>query len=153
MNKMLPIGDYIPHRGKMLLLDALIAADNDHAIATVTLRRDSLFVTDKGVPASVGIEYMAQTVAAYSGAIDRQSGQPPKIGLLLGSRRYDSHCDFFAVGDTLHIAVSPVYMEENALGVFDCRIDRDGQTLVTATLNVLQPERIEDYFDSGYSSN
>lgn len=139
------IAGYIPHRGKMRLLDKLIEADNDHAIAAVTIRHDSLFATDKGVPASVGIEYMAQTVAAYSGAIDRRAGQSPKIGLLLGSRRYDSRSDFFAIGDELHITVSPLYMQENALGVFDCRIDCDGQTLVTATLNVLQPERIEDY--------
>lgn len=141
------IADYLPHRGKMLLLDRLIKADDNHAVASVTIRRDSLFVTEKGVPASVGIEYMAQTVAAYSGAVDRQAGQSPKIGLLLGSRRYDSQTAYFNVGDTLRITVSPVYMEENALGVFNCQIDCNGQTIVTATLNVLQPQRIEDYFE------
>lgn len=141
------IADYIPHRGKMLLLDRLIKADNDHAVAAVTITRDSLFVTENGVPASVGIEYMAQTVAAYSGAKDRQLGKPIKLGLLLGSRRYDSQTAYFNVGDELRITVSPVYMEDNSLGVFSCQIDCHGQTIVTAMLNVLQPERIEDYFE------
>lgn len=140
------IKDYIPHRGKMLLLDKLLQADDEQAIASVRIHSESLFLTDKGVPATVGIEYMAQTVAAYSGVKDQQIGQAPKIGLLLGSRRYDSQTDYFRCGDELHIIVQPVYMEDNSLGVFSCRIECEGKTLVTATLNVLQPERIEDYF-------
>ncbi len=140
------IADYIPHRGKMLLLDELIHVDKEYAIAAVTIRPDSLFITNKGVPAAVGIEYMAQTVAAYSGALDRQAGQSPKIGLLLGSRRYDSRTDYFHCGDTLQITVKPAYMQDNNLGLFTCHIVCNGITCVTATLSVLQPQRIDDYF-------
>ena len=45
-----------------------------------------LFVEDGQVPAWVGIEYMAQAIAAWAGCRARAAGKPPQLGFLLGSR-------------------------------------------------------------------
>ncbi len=56
------------------------------------------------VPAYVGIEFMAQSVAAWSLHTMRwKNGTTPPIGFLLGSRRYKSLCDEFTQGQTLDI--------------------------------------------------
>ena len=46
----------------MLLLDRLLHADAETATAQLTVAPDALFLQDAGMPAWVGIEYMAQTV-------------------------------------------------------------------------------------------
>lgn len=64
----------IPHRGKMSLLDGMIVVNLEKAISQVEIRPDNLFITANGVPALVGIEYMAQTIAAYSGKLIKEKG-------------------------------------------------------------------------------
>src|ERR1051325_2359742 len=61
------IRSLLPHTGRMVLLDRVIAADADNLCAEVTIRRDSVFFDGSGVGAWVGIEYMAQTIGAYAG--------------------------------------------------------------------------------------
>jgi predicted hotdog family 3-hydroxylacyl-ACP dehydratase len=81
---------WVPHRGAMNLLDTVAHCD-DHAIeARVRVPADGLFLGADGVPAWVGIEYMAQAVAAWSGARARAGGGSPRIGYLLGCRRYEA---------------------------------------------------------------
>ncbi|PIE45718.1 MAG: hypothetical protein CSA44_01850 [Gammaproteobacteria bacterium] len=139
------ISDYIPHRGKMMLINELVHADEKQAISSVTIGADDLFATKKGVPAFVGIEYIAQTVAAYSCAKDGNVGLP-KVGLLLGSRRYQSEIDFFPLGVTLTITVNPLYLDDGALGVFSGNIMIKDKNVVSATLNVFQPDDIINHF-------
>ena len=67
MKEFLPIENYVPHRGAMLLIDRLVSADAEGAVAEVIVPRDGLFLQDAGMPSWVGLEYMAQTVAAWAG--------------------------------------------------------------------------------------
>ena len=86
MNAFLAIENYVPHRGVMLLLDRLLQADAESAVAQVTVPRDGLFLQDAGMPAWVGVEYMAQAVAAWAGWQAVQAQQPVKLGFLQGTR-------------------------------------------------------------------
>lgn len=138
----------IPHRGKMRLLDKVVAVDTNEAITQVEIRSDSLFLTDKGVPALVGIEYMAQTIAAYSGKINQGKGLAPQVGFLLGSRHYHSDVDYFLLGDVLKITAKPYYMDEGQLSVFECTIEIADKIWVTAKLNVFQPDNLADYSEN-----
>ena len=65
---------WMPHRGEMRLIDRLLVVDEVHAVAEVDVPLDGLFVRDGQVAAWVGIEYMAQTVAAWAGARARRYG-------------------------------------------------------------------------------
>lgn len=134
------IAHYVPHRGTLLLLDRLLAADDQAARAELTVREDSPFARDGAVPAWVGIEYMAQTIAAWAGARARTAGREPGIGYLLGSRRYTPHCSRFTTGQILHISARCELIGDNGLGQFDCHIrDAHGQLLAEAMVSVFEP--------------
>lgn len=132
------VADLIPHTGSMVLLDRIIDYDDQGLTAELAVRGDGLLGgDDKAVPAWAGIEYMAQAIAVYAGVMARQAGEPIRLGFLLGTRRYSSNVAAFKVGATLTIQVKKIMQDDN-LGVFDCRILGDGVE-VTANLNVYQP--------------
>jgi len=138
-----PIEEVVPHRPPMLLIDRICAHGDDVTVSTVTIRPDSPFVATStdgrpGVPAVVGIEYMAQTVAAYAGLSARKEKRAPRIGFLLGCRELSLATDAFAVGEVLTVEVRRVF-GENDLGSFSCRIAAtDGRTLASGSLTVYQ---------------
>lgn len=134
------IGDLVRHSGTMLLIDRLIEASDFHAVAEVSITENSTFFRDGcGVPAYVGLEYLAQTIAAYDGAGRHGSGEPPEIGFLLGTRRYMATRGYFAAGETLHIRVDMTF-NENGMAAFDGVIRIDDNDCVTASINVYRPE-------------
>lgn len=129
----------VPHSGPMVLLDRVIAADEESLCAEVTIRSDSLFCTATGVGAWVGLEYMAQAIGAYAGYIAYLRGEAVKIGFLLGTRRYECSRPFFAIGTRLQIYVKRIFQSENGMGSFECRIEDGGDRLAEVTLTVYQP--------------
>jgi predicted hotdog family 3-hydroxylacyl-ACP dehydratase len=131
------IAGLIPHSGRMILLDRIIGFDGHTLSAELLVRDDSLLGNDKTVPAWVGIEYMAQAVAAYAGIRSKLAGEPIKLGFLLGTRRYNSNVASFAVGTALTIQVKNI-IQDDKLGVFDCKIHGTGIE-ISANLNVYQP--------------
>ncbi len=131
------VAELIPHSGNMVLLDHIIFADENSLIAELIVRDDGLLGNDKTVPAWAGIEYMAQTVAAYAGFIAKQQGEPIRLGFLLGTRRYHSNVAAFNVGSSLTVRVEKI-MQDESLGVFDCCIQGVGVE-VRSVLNVYQP--------------
>lgn len=132
-----PIADLVPHRPPMLLLDRVLAHDADSVTCEVRIAAGSPFAEDGRIPAVVGIEYMAQCVAAFAGLSARAQGQPPRIGFLLGCRELTLAIDTFAVGDTLTVEARRSWGDSD-LGHFVCRVSRDGQTVASGTLNVYQ---------------
>ncbi|MGO2342614.1 hotdog family protein [Vibrio litoralis] len=140
-NASLPnIADLVPHQAPMILVDKLIAVDQQSIHTQVMIKADELFFNQESqsVPGYVGIEYMAQSIAAWSGFQAWQQGEPPAIGFLLGSRRYQSECSEFPLGETLDIYAEQV-MENNGMAVFQCRIEVQAKTLASAQLNAFVP--------------
>jgi predicted hotdog family 3-hydroxylacyl-ACP dehydratase len=124
----------------MQLLDRIVAVDAESAVAEVRVPVDGLFTHDGQVPAWVGIEYMAQTISAWAaGRSQAQGGTGPKLGLLLGSRRFEAHCEGFPCGATLRIKARCEIMGDNGLGMFDCRVEMDGREVANARVSVFEP--------------
>jgi predicted hotdog family 3-hydroxylacyl-ACP dehydratase len=139
----------VPHAGPMVLLDRLIAVDEDSLCAEVAIRRDGPFCGREGVGAWVGIEYMAQAIAAHAGHAALLRGEPVKIGFLVGTRRYHSHQAYFRVGAVLRVEVKCLLFADNGLGSFDCKIfDRDRE-VAKATVMVFLPRNVEQFLDGG----
>ncbi|MGR9013383.1 MAG: ApeP family dehydratase [Gammaproteobacteria bacterium] len=135
---MIDVADLIPHTGSMVLLDRIVSFDEQSLTAELTVRDDGLLGGDeRSVPAWAGIEFMAQTIAAYAGVMAKQVHEPIRLGFLLGTRRYNSNAAAFKVGSTLTIRVEKI-MQDDSLGVFNCRILGESVE-VTANLNVYQP--------------
>jgi predicted hotdog family 3-hydroxylacyl-ACP dehydratase len=139
------IVDIVPHAGKMCLLNKAVDGDTESLNCEVTIRECDLFFVDGGVDAWVGIEYMAQAVAAWAGWRARLRGETPRIGFLLGSRRYECTRPRFALGDNLQVGVHRQFQADNGIGQFDCRIAIAGQTVAHATLTVFEPTSADDF--------
>nr|WP_244544852.1 hotdog family protein [Collimonas sp. OK607] len=135
----LDIRRFLPHSGAMVLLDRLLDVGPEDLLAEVTIRPDSMFCDEHGVPGWVGIEYMAQAIAAYAGYTAQLRGEAVKIGFLLGTRRYEAGCHGFTVGSLLKIHVHRVLQADNGIGSFECRIHAGSEQLASATITVFQP--------------
>jgi len=104
------------------------------------VREDGLFsYSDHTVPAWVGLEYMAQAVAAYSGYHRKLKGQAIELGFLLGTRFYECSVDHFNCGDRLTVRAEKIIEAANDMSVFNCTIEGEGISASSA-LNVLLPQ-------------
>lgn len=139
------IATLVPHSGAMLLLDRVVAADAEMLCAEVTIRADSQFCDGLEVGAWVGIEYMAQAIAAHAGYCAQLRGEPVKVGFLLGSRRYQSAVPGFAVGAVLTVRVQRALQGDNGLGAFDCSIAQHDAVLASALVTVFQPANVNEF--------
>jgi predicted hotdog family 3-hydroxylacyl-ACP dehydratase len=133
----IPIGELLPHGPAMTMLDRLVDYEPRRSTATVTITKRSRFFRTTGVPAWVGIEYMAQTIAAHAGFEARLRGERRQIGYLLGTRAYRSDVAEFALGATLTIAVEPDVVETK-LAVFKCSI-MQGREVASAIVSTYRP--------------
>lgn len=133
----------VPHSARMSLLDTVVKADENSLAADARVREDNPFARDGVVGSWVGIEYMAQAIAAFEGCRARDRGAAPKVGFLIGSRDYACSTPAFAVGSSLRIEIVRQY-EEGGLGLFDGKIIGEHVT-ADASLSVYQPENAQQF--------
>ncbi|WP_261844163.1 ApeP family dehydratase [Aliamphritea ceti] len=133
------VAELVPHSGKMSLLDEIVAYGDDWLEAHVNIHSGAMFADESGVPGWVGMEYLAQAIGAYAGVQERAGGKVPKLGFLLGSRKYECSTDKFLHGQTLLIRVEKELQAENGLSSFNCLLSSENVT-AEARLNVFQPE-------------
>ena len=133
------IRSLLPHSGPMVLLDRVIAADEESLCAEVRIRQNSLFCNVDGVGAWVGLEYMAQAIGAYAGYTAKLRDDPIRVGFLLGTRRYQSSQPLFAVGSLLKVYARRIFQSENGLASFECHIDDENGQVAAANVTVFQP--------------
>ena len=62
----IPVKELLPHDPPMVLLDRVTSYDESTLTAEVDISTESMFCGDDGVPGWVGVEYMAQAVAAQN---------------------------------------------------------------------------------------
>lgn len=139
------IEEVVPHRGAMLLLDRLLAHDEGLMVVAAVVREDNVFADTEGVPIWVGIEYMAQTIAAWAGCRARQFNEPVKLGFLLGTRRFECAAGYFRFGQILHVEARREFAAENGMGMFACRILADDVEVATANVLVYEPTDINEF--------
>ena len=139
------IEELLPHRGPMLLLDCVLSGDKDSILVEATVPRTAWYLDEQGgMPAWIGIELMAQAIAAHTGLKGRLRGEPPKRGVLLGTRAYHSRLMSFRPGAPLQISARTTYMDEGGFGAFDCAIrNRLSEEPASATLKVFEPADFE----------
>lgn len=134
----------LPHRAPMLLADA-VSYGADFGQISLTAREDSLFCEGaRGVPAWVGIEYMAQAMGVFSGVERRQQGVAPKIGLLIGTRRYDSDVSYFALGTHLTTTARLTFYE-GEMFVFQCEISDGTRVLARGDIKAYRPDDVKAF--------
>lgn len=141
----IPVAGLLPHRAPMILLDAVLEHTADRTVCVVTIGDDALFREPGGlVPAWVGLEHMAQCVAAHAGLRARAAGDPPPVGFLIGSRRVLFHAAGFAPGQALTVTAKHLW-GDSGLGSFACSVHDAGTGTVLAegTLSVYLPKDLD----------
>ncbi len=135
------IASLVPHAAPMLLLDRLCEATATTARCEVRVGETlALFLRDDGaLPGWVGIELMAQTVAAWSGYQGHRRQEESQIGLLLGARKYQCHLARLPAGSLLTIDCEQL-LQDGALASFQCYLRCDGELVAEARLSTIQPD-------------
>ncbi len=151
MKQAYDIKELLPQKGRMALLDELIDANEDSIVSSLTVRNDGLLNSlDNTVPAWIGIEYMAQTIAAYSGYHAKIGGRPITVGFLLGTRKFSTSIDRISCGTKLKITAVKILQDENGMAVFDCRVEGSG-IRQDAKINVFQPKDFQKFLEENIS--
>ena len=132
-----PLHSVLPHASPMILLDAIDGYDDEEIRTHVRVSDETPFMHNGQVPSYVGIEYMAQSIAAFQGLIALESRKPVKVGFLLGTRKLTLACTSFDVADLLNIEAKLLY-SDGQVGSFDCRIVRGDDVVSTARLTVYE---------------
>ena len=128
------------HRGRMQLMDRVVFADQDSVRCEVTIKHDSTFLqSPKGVPAWVGIEYMAQTAAALAGVQAQLSDGNAPLGYLLGTRKLECDKAWFELGDHLIASAREEFVDDNGLGAYACELECNGKVVSRCRLSVFRP--------------
>lgn len=142
-----PIEDLLPHRGNMLLLEAMVAADEERATCRTRPDAEAWYADESdAMPAWIGIELMAQGIAAHVALIARRAGKPPRPGVLLGTRSYKASASHFPAGTVLLVSACLSYRDNTGLGAYDCVLtDMNGTELASAALTVYEPENFDKF--------
>jgi predicted hotdog family 3-hydroxylacyl-ACP dehydratase len=133
-----PISALVPHSGPMSLLDRVLEHSRERTVCAVDPADSRLFADPDGrVPAWLGLEYMAQCIAAHGGLAARSLGEPPRPGLFLGTRRAEIGCAYFERDAALFVTAVH-HRGEVGLVAFDCdvRAAAGGEPLVKGRMNV-----------------
>jgi predicted hotdog family 3-hydroxylacyl-ACP dehydratase len=140
-----PVEELLPHTGRMVLLTAVVAHSRDATACVVDIRPDSAFLNAEGsVPPWVGVEYMAQCIAAHGGLRAKAAGEPIKAGFLLGSRSIEVRCTGFPPGQRLKATARHLWGESGYFS-FECTLidARTGAVLMAGNFNVLRLDDIQ----------
>ncbi|MDA7618189.1 hotdog family protein [Verrucomicrobia bacterium] len=142
MNELPEISQLLPHDAPMIMIKELVAVGKDRVHCRVLIDESCLFFDHelRTVPGYVGIEFMAQTVAALSGYHTLGRGEQPPIGFLLGGRSYRSELSVFEEGMILDIHGKQLLLNENMASFF-CTIEYNGKVKVECELNVFEPPK------------
>lgn len=135
----------LPHRGGMLWIDRVLRCEDEDVSVEAVIRDDHPFLEGDQLPAWVGIEYMAQCIAAWAGGRALRRGEPVKPGFLLGTRRYQAHRATLALGLRLRIEAHCELFGDNGLGLFACRIYDGDEEIATANVSVFEPPDADAY--------
>ena len=148
-----PLAELLPHAGDMILLDRILSFDEEQIHTRLTVKPDGLFnLPDGSLPAWVGIELMAQSVAAFAGCHARLKGKPVELGFLLGTRKFECNVEAFPAGSELTIHGLRSLEDDNGMGVFECHINAPGIE-ASARLNVFRPPQPSQYLEQTRESN
>jgi predicted hotdog family 3-hydroxylacyl-ACP dehydratase len=148
-----PVEEILPHRGTMLLVDAVLACDEESLIAQAHVQSDAWYANaDGAMPAWIGIELMAQAIAAHVGLLAMRAGNKMRPGVLLGSRRYEAHLPAFSRDALLRIEVKELLRGEEGHGAYECIIQLDGVIGAEAVIKVFQPRDFQSFIEEGFRS-
>jgi predicted hotdog family 3-hydroxylacyl-ACP dehydratase len=133
----------IPHVGAAVLLDEIRdTGQGDRLSATVLVRPGTAFSSaDGSLPGWVGVEILAQLVAAFATLASSEPAGPARVGLLTGVRMYRCRPDNFSPGTLLEAGIVEAMTDGSGIGVFDGTLTSAGEVVAEG---ILTAYRLDD---------
>lgn len=150
----LAITDILPHRDTMLWQDTVLGHDTQKVTCSYRIPAAAWYLdAQAAMPAWLGIEVMAQAVAAHVALTAIGEGRPAKRGALLGSRDFSSRLAAFPAGSTLRTTALMEFRDDSGLGAYQCAIHIGDECVASATLKVYEPNDFEQFLAAGASAS
>jgi predicted hotdog family 3-hydroxylacyl-ACP dehydratase len=129
----------IPHRGRMRLIDEVVAVDDDRAVTSSAVTENWPLYRDGSVDALVTIELVAQTAALLEGWRRQQSGRGGATGWLVGIKRADFRMPRIPLPATLLTEVRRDYALEG-YAVFEGTVRLGTEMVSAVSIQAFRPE-------------
>ena len=145
------IAEYLPHRGKMLLLSRITDYDMERHIITgeYDITKDCIFYEKEGdgIPSWVSFELMAQTVCALTGIAHKLFGRKILPGMILSVTAFKTDSEWLKAGKTVRMhMVEDFCDEESALYNYTGElfvVGEDERPVVKAKISAIEIESLE----------
>lgn len=150
MNPFPPIAELIPHRFPMVFIDEVTEYSPQGLTARFT-PTSGPWAGSEGLPAFLGIEIIAQAIAAHNSLLSQENDPltPPALGVLLGTRRYQANQPNFPTGKAITVVVTEKIQDPQGFGAFEGTLYDDAQrVLAQATVKVFRPTNFREYMVS-----
>lgn len=126
------IRDLVPHSGPMLLIARVLRHDEHETVCAVDTSHVLFRDREGGVPSWLGLEYMAQCIAARGCLAGRLQKGTLQAGVLASARSLRFHCARFRAGQELEAAVRPISEGRGAMSSFACLLRESGTGSILA---------------------
>lgn len=145
------IADYLPHRGKMLLLSRITNYDMEKRIITgeYDITENCIFYEKEGdgIPSWVSFELMAQTVCALTGIAHKLFGRKVLPGMILSVTGFKTGREWLKAGETVRMTMTEDYRDDesalyNYIGELYV-VGEDEKPAVTAKISAIEIESLE----------
>jgi predicted hotdog family 3-hydroxylacyl-ACP dehydratase len=135
----LDIETMIPHRGRMRLIEKVVAIDDEKALTAATTSENWPLYRDGSVDILVTIELVAQTAALLEGWKRLRSGRGGAVGWLVGIKSADFCLPRLSVPATLITEVTKSYAVEG-YAVFGGTVSMNDMNIATVSVQAFRPE-------------
>ena len=134
--------ELLSHARPMLLVRSVLSHSPDRTVCAVEVADSELFrAADGRVPAYVGLEYMAQCIAAHGGLAARALGRAPVPGLLVGAKQLALHREWLDADESLEVEAK-LLGRAGALASFACELRAGHELVAEGTLSVYVSETL-----------
>lgn len=143
-----PVSELLPHKPPMMLVDECLSWGEDAvSVRAVIDDKCHLFLESDGTCGSwLILELMAQTVGVFAGLKNRAQGQAPKVGFLLGTRRFETTIGRLKKGDEVIVDARCIFLGQEGLpSQFECTARMNDKVAATANLTVYEPENLQTW--------
>ena len=122
-----PVRELVPHAPPMLWLRRVVAHSADATECEANADDVALLRDERGrAPAYAALELAAQCVSAHA-RLAAPDGGPPRVGLLLGTRRFEARVPHLLPGQRLRVRVMRLWGADVGPVSFDAEV-RDAES-------------------------
>ena len=137
------IAAIVPHKGDMLLLDAITRLTEGGIEARATIESSSPFFFAGKAPAYVCFELIAQCISAYSKIMDYSGGDEPSIGFILKVSDFVCSRPYLEEGEEAIITIRQEAVLPSGLFSFFGDVVAGSETVASGHLLVMSADDAE----------